>query len=226
MVKKSVMQDKKLGGYISENIKKLLEKSGLSVNQLSINTGLAFTTIKRIIDNEDTNPTIGSLELLADYFDISITDLLSDSLLSNQNSFIYSKRMKLQLIPLLKEEEIIDWPSNKASILEDEAVNSIHTDSEVSNDSYAFIAAGSTMEPAIPAKSILVIDPHGSLVNDAFVLVIKKGHLIPQIKQLILDGPDRYIRSLNLNILPNHPILIKDDEYSIIGVIKEIIRKV
>ena len=220
-------RNEKAGSFISANIKKLLERTGISVHQLSIGTNLSYPTVKRILENDDPNPTLNSVETIANYFKVTIAELLGEvpSDFSSHPNFL--KRTNLTLIPLLKDTDIIEWPKNKAAILNDETISSVSTDSNVGVNAYAMIANINSMEPAIPEKSILIIDPDGELKNKSFVIILKNGTHLAQIKQLLLDGPDRYIRTLNpeISMTSNKPIFLNEDEYQILGVIKEVISK-
>lgn len=53
---------------------KIMHNRNLSVRQVARMTGLSKSTIQKIMD-ESSNPTIGSLELLAKGLKINITDL-------------------------------------------------------------------------------------------------------------------------------------------------------
>ena len=53
---------------------KIMQERNLSVRQLSIRTGVSKSSIQKIM-NEDSNPTIGTLEKLAAGLKCHITDL-------------------------------------------------------------------------------------------------------------------------------------------------------
>ena len=61
--------------HISQSLKLLLEKNNLSQKDLSKQTGISIATINSYV-NGTRNITIERLEAIADYFDVSIDELL------------------------------------------------------------------------------------------------------------------------------------------------------
>lgn len=58
------------------NIRKLAEKSGLSINKLETAVGLSSGTINKWDKNA---PSIHKVKAVADYFGVSVDDLLRDN---------------------------------------------------------------------------------------------------------------------------------------------------
>ncbi len=213
----------KTGRIIGANITFLIKRSGVSIHQISKHTGISSPTIKRIITGEDGNPTLHSLEAIANYFNITLATLIGTSLEEHAQLPRSLQRTAWTLVPLIAHEEVLYWPQNKAAILNNALTKSVSTDSEISDDAYAMTAIGSSMEPAIPEKATLIVDPQGAQCNLCFVVVVRKDAELPQIKQLLLDGPDKYLKTFHTN--QHAMILLKPDMYKIVGVVKEIILK-
>lgn len=62
---------------IQTNLKELLNKNNISINRLSIETGLSRPTLTSLMNNESKGIQFDTLEKLLDYFDISISDFFS-----------------------------------------------------------------------------------------------------------------------------------------------------
>ena len=61
---------------IGENIKKYRNKLGISQDQLSKKSGLAFHTIAKIEAGSTPNPTIETVKKIADALGVSLDDLM------------------------------------------------------------------------------------------------------------------------------------------------------
>lgn len=224
MAKNNIENSYRKNILIGKNIRKLITHRGISLHQLGKSTGISFTTIRRIVEDEESNPTLASLEAIANYFEVSVSALLGES--TNEiNSPILLKRKTYKLVPLIEYEDVDLWPENKDVKLHSETIKSVSTDSDVSDDAFALIANDSSMEPAILHQSILIVDPHHAIYNKCFIVLIKKNAKIPQIKQILLDGPYKYLKTLNPEISQSASILLDEEQYKIRGVIREIITK-
>ena len=60
---------------VSENIRKLRQKKGMSQDRLSKKADLALNTIVKIETEENPNPTLETLEKIAKALGVSVSDL-------------------------------------------------------------------------------------------------------------------------------------------------------
>ena len=81
---------------MAKNISKYMEKAGIDRNKLSADLGISYTTITDWIKGK-TYPRIDKIELLANYFGISKSDLVEDSV--SDITTIYN-----QLVPHRQEK--------------------------------------------------------------------------------------------------------------------------
>ena len=63
---------------VSDNIRKLRQKKGMSQDRLSKEADLALNTIVKIETGENPNPTVETLEKIAKALGVSVADLLKD----------------------------------------------------------------------------------------------------------------------------------------------------
>jgi transcriptional regulator with XRE-family HTH domain len=63
---------------LRSNLRYLLDKAELSENELSRRTGISQQIINRMLSGENTNPKIATLTPLAHYFHISISQLIGE----------------------------------------------------------------------------------------------------------------------------------------------------
>lgn len=62
---------------ILENIRALCAKNNISIARLERETGLGNATIRRW---EESSPTVENLKAVADYFSVSVNELLKEAL--------------------------------------------------------------------------------------------------------------------------------------------------
>jgi transcriptional regulator with XRE-family HTH domain len=63
---------------VSDNIRKLRQKKGMSQDRLSKEADLALNTIVKIETGENPNPTVETLEKIAKALGVSVADLFKD----------------------------------------------------------------------------------------------------------------------------------------------------
>lgn len=209
----------KLNSKISENLSLLMEYNHVNLPQLSKNTGLAASTLSRIKNDPDCNPTIESLKLLADFFGVTISQLIGDEPLPFEpNGLKISPQKHLwKTLPLLTLEQTLEWPHKKSDI-ENKITKTTSTDIEVGDNGFAIKLEGHSMEPRFSSGSTLIFDPDLQPKDRSFVLILQHGKHLPQFKQLFMDGADYHIKSLNPEFEGSKLSYIEPDKFRLIGV--------
>jgi len=67
-----------MANKVSDNIRKLRQKNGMSQDRLSKKADLALNTIVKIETGENPNPTVETLEKIAKALGVSVVDLFKD----------------------------------------------------------------------------------------------------------------------------------------------------
>jgi transcriptional regulator with XRE-family HTH domain len=67
-----------MANKVSDNIRKLRQKKGMSQDRLSKKADLALNTIVKIETGENPNPTVETLEKIAKALGVSVADLFKD----------------------------------------------------------------------------------------------------------------------------------------------------
>ena len=178
---------------LSKILCKLLTEANISETELARRTGIAQPLINQILSEKNTNPKIATLKPIADYFMVSIDQLVgyeplpSDRILGTFNM----KHKGWRRIPLIVWEKV----NNPNRIKFDVPLDYVITDMDVSDFSYAMKMQGSSMEPIIPAeKTILIIDPEKNPMDRDFILVYIQKLGASIVKQLLIDGKDYYVK--------------------------------
>ena len=177
---------------LSANLKNLLFHAKISENELARKTGVAQQVINRILSGENKNPKIATLSPLANYFMVSISQLIGDE--------IFDVKPKLNISHLgWKEIPMLDW-----DLLIEKALNELLSQSNEkllvdinpSENIFALKMHDDSMDPKFSNGSILIFDHNKKPSNGDFVLIELPNHQI-EFRQLIIKSNKHYKKCLN-----------------------------
>lgn len=191
---------------LSENLNLLMAKARMNSNELARKTGLPATTIKRIRNSDQANPTITTLWPIAKYFAITVDALLGEEPNYSMQPFMHG----LNTIPLLTWRECIDIHA----LSYEKIPKKIATEKQVSEKSFALAVEEKDLV-VFPEKSLLIVDPNKQPESGDYVIVAKSELGMASIKKYIIETDQVYLKSMitGLGIAPYTP------EFKIVGVI-------
>lgn len=194
--------------HLSDNLNILMAKARLSSSELARHIGIPATTIKRIRNNEQSNPTITTLMPIAKYFSVSLNELIGDKSLEVRNE--PHSMTQIRKIPLLSWSEcihsqLLDY--NKCS-------QHIFTERQVSNKAFALKTGDHELE-FFRQNSILIIEPDVNLETNNFVIVANIEYNIASIRKYLIEIDQIYLKPLTKGLAT----AILTDNYKILGVI-------
>ncbi len=202
--------NKSLQNIIASNISLLMKYKNIDATVLSNATGLPSSTISRLRSTKtESAPNLLSLMPIANYFNISISQLIGEEKLYSDN------KCPLNTIPFLNSETINAF-LNSHSI----AFEVVSVDIDVGKHSFAYYLRGSAMEPQFPDKSLLIIDPSIEYEHLDYVLFMPKDKNSPILRQILLEGDDMYLRTLNPSF--NEFIKFSEVQFKILGVMIQV----
>lgn len=196
---------------LSDILKILLKHRKLTVSELSRHTGIVQPVIYRMTTGETDNPKLSSLLPIADYFNVSISQLIGEEPLATTHQ---GTSQKISTIPLLTWTDAYDYKNASLHVQKN------ITASGLSQDAFALIMPDTSMEPMFQRGSLLIFDPMVEPQDRSFVLVQLEETQTPVFRQLIIDVNQRYLKPLNpdLNLFKMR-LLNKND--SILAVLIE-----
>lgn len=193
---------------LSDNLNTLMAKARINSNELARLTGLPATTIKRIRNNEQSNPTVSTLLPIAEYFSTTISELLAceEGFIGNISPKFYG----LKSIPLLSWRECVHFFSLDYSKINQR----VPTEKDVSDKSFSLKVEESDLA-TFPENALILVDPEMTPESSDFVIVAKSEHGIACIKKYIIETDQIYLKSLvkGIDIVP------LTAEYKILGVV-------
>lgn len=163
----------------------LMKKFELSAPELERLTGVPASTTYRLLKDKQGNPTFEVLKKLASFFQITVSQLIGEEPIGNKQ------------IPVIPSKEILSYL--KMTNEEKAKYPTIPVDFPLNNKCFATTANDGLMEPFILQGSLIIIDPEREISNKDFVIFIGAHSNEPQIRQIVKDGDELYLKILNDN---------------------------
>lgn len=190
-----------------------MDEARLNSEELSRRIGLPASTIKKIRNNHDSNPTLSTLSPIAKYFTLSISQLIGDEPFPEsrlKGAYRINERI-LSHIPVISWEMAVLWPS--ADITPKQTITSEH---QYSTDSFALIVEEDDWENLAVGTS-LIIDPSLKPAHRDYIIVHRTGQKSPTLRQALFDEGQSYLKP----VTPGYNITALTPEHNILGVVVE-----
>lgn len=156
-------------------------------------TRIGSATISRLLSDDTANPTIDTLNELAKLFEVNVAQLIGESPLSTK--IVDPKNIPQSSIPLLNFTTVGAFIAHNEI---PENCERVTTDMEISELLFAIKMNDDSMKPLFPNGTTLIFKKSETFKDYSYVLVEISGNYV--IKQLILDPPNLFIRSINPDI--------------------------
>jgi transcriptional regulator with XRE-family HTH domain len=212
---KAIKISKAESDQLGQNICQLLKERQISDNQLAEDLHLPIITIRRIITGETHDPRISTLKLIANYFDITIDELL-DERKNIPVSFIENN--KPQFLPKLdwttasqiqsiKDLDLASWKNWHPITFGDEY--------QVSEKAF-ILESTPSMYPRYSPGTLFVIDPNALPLDGDILLIKRKKNGDIFLRELMIDFPERRLLSIAQN---STDVTFSEEDYLILGVV-------
>lgn len=211
---------------MAKNIAKYMEKAGVDRNKLSADLGISYTTITDWIKGK-TYPRIDKIELLANYFGVSKSDLVEDavsdiSTIYNQlapprQEKVYNfadrqlREQNKKVVPLVGQTAANPAELTYGDETYDETVE---TNVPKSAD-FALVVKGDSMEPIFADGSIVFYKQQDDVENGEIAVVEIDGNGVT-LKKVYFNYDDETVILRSLNDKYEDRVL-HPDEVRIIG---------
>lgn len=195
-------------------LRALMDEMGLSESELARRTQVGQPVIHRILSGETDNPRVATLSQIANYFSLSISQLIGDAPLP-ENRLPGTHKPYLHAwsqVPLLTWEQAASWP-NRQTI---QNPLMVATDLPIGKDAFALRVKDTTMSPRFIEGILLIVDPERVAGDRDFAILSVMGQKQAIFKQILKDGVDVYLKPLN----PDFKTTLMDDmQHQIIGTV-------
>jgi SOS-response transcriptional repressor LexA len=201
---------------ISVNLKRLMDREKINASELGRNIKLAQPIIHRLLTGKNVNPKLATIRPIANYFDVTISQLIGEDLLVLDDQEREGAVWKQ--VPVLSWSDVSPVVSGTQTVMISEKVS---TDACVSDSAYAVVIENTGLEPHFPKGSKVVVEPKRQPTDSDFLVVITTEGADPHIRQVVSDGADSYLKSLNPALSKMNMVRL-DNVYKILGVVVQV----
>lgn len=186
-----VIEDVSKDSFVGDVLTKVMSARGVDVARLSDETGIPVPTINRLRTNKNSNPTLATLLPIANYFDITINQLIGkENLTERADPAFPSKRLVSSCVPIITIEDSVKgiYSSNSPVVT---------TSAKVSDKAFGITVKETFITSQFPENAILIFDPVLKPNHRDYVIVRIGEHHKPTLRQLLIDGDDYYFKPLS-----------------------------
>jgi SOS-response transcriptional repressor LexA len=179
---------------LQKNLKKLMVKHGnLSVSCLAKATHLPQPTLYQLYTGVTEKPRGKTLLALADYFSITVDQLLGTEVLPNHLPEKVKQQLELHTAPLLAWEDLQHWPDQ----INFNHKKEIYLDQQSSQTTFAIHLPDSSMEPLLPNGCLLILDTEKTAKNKDCAIIFLNETQQFVFKKILTQNEQIYIQSTN-----------------------------
>ncbi|WP_218814254.1 helix-turn-helix domain-containing protein [Rickettsiella endosymbiont of Dermanyssus gallinae] len=171
---------------LNDILEYLMKEHRINTQQLHKYTGVPLSTLKRLRLNKGNNPTVASLVPIAQYFNISVDQLIGIDPLE-KNSGLQNEIT----VPIIEWENASNPQKDKCK---QPFAPLLVTDMALSHDSYALLIKEQQWSNFLPG-SLLIIDPHLTPNNRDFLIITEEKRQLPQLHQLLIFKSKSYLKT-------------------------------
>lgn len=149
-----------------DRLRTLRKSRKLTQDKLATDLGIAKSTIS-MYENGNREPDFETLELIADYFNVSLASLINEQ---SAHSASHSKGISIPVlgyvragIPIETVEEILDYEE-------------ISQDMAAQGDYFALSIKGNSMEPRIAEGDVVIVRKQNIVENGELAVVLVNGN--------------------------------------------------
>lgn len=197
-----VIKSTRQKSLLNTRLEKALTKKGWNLKTLSELSGVSLGSVHKMATDPDSNPTMTSLESVARALSVSIAYLIGE----NVDPF------QICNVPLLNWQDITLDFCDFSEMNKNQEISHIAVTGEKSENLFALKVEDRSMEPVFPEKSVLVFNPEKEPYDGSYVLLWLESLKKSMFKELLIDEPDYFVRSINPNFSENLKKLDKKDK--------------
>jgi SOS-response transcriptional repressor LexA len=203
---------------IRQTLELLLQLHDLTEAELARRSKMPQPTIHRLLTGATPDPRLSTLLPLAEFFDITINQLVGAEPLPQLSRDISGTR-KLVKLPLIPWDKAADWQKIIGDYIPAnwQYWTTVTTDNKPSPNSFALIIEVKDMPPPFGYNSVLILDPDFELRHGSYVVIHRISDQSTTIKKLQFEGAEKWLVPLNEKIAAT----LYSEDYVICGTITQ-----
>lgn len=207
---------------IAKNLEWLIfHKHRINPNILAAAAKVPQPTIHRILTGESLDPKTATLQPIASYFGVSVSDLREKDLeaIAHGAGNVSPGPAPSGKVPVIAWVRAGDFAEAVDNYQPGQAEDWVEVTVPVRRYTFALRVEGDSMEPDFPPGTLLIVEPEMDPQPNDFVIAKNGGDAT--FKQLVKDGADWYLKPLN----SRYPMKQVLEGTHIVGVVRESVRK-
>lgn len=207
---------------INDRLKLLREDAKLTQLQVAERFSISKNSISEW-EKGKSSPSLDKLPVLARLYKTSIEYILTgrESKGMGMEHQINGSGLAVGRVPLISLKQACIWGSTTTMQTEftNESITEWVETTEARSECFALMMVGDSMlnphnQKSLSEGMVIIIDTAAECTHRSIVVAQVKGQEQAVIRQLIIEGSDRYLTALN----PQYPLIVVNDETTIIGV--------
>ena len=200
---------------LRDNLLRLMKDAHLNAEQLSRRVGLPASTIKKIRNNAECNPTLSTLLPIAKYFSLTVSQLLGDIDWPTDRINARSPTTTTALSSL----PIRDW-QDCGDLDQKKHYERVSSENNYSADAFALVVQTEEWENLLPG-TILLVEPNYKPQHRDYIITKKRNQIEATLKQWLVNDDEVYLKTPTAGF----PIQALPKEQQVLGVVVEYKKK-
>jgi|GEM_PF-899746 SOS-response transcriptional repressor LexA len=202
---------------VSHILRALMAANNIDETTLSKAIGVANSSLSRIKNDPACNPTLASLKPIAEYFSITVSQLLGETALSKVRISESTRKQTwvVNQLPIIAWDQIARFKRDELH----EFTEWMPSNRDLTSEAFVLCVEATTWGDLFARGAFLIVDQVPSVEDGDFVVVHSRVDDQYVLKRLLIDGRQRYLQSLSPAL--QHTSLLGADE-AIVGVVVEI----
>ncbi len=199
---------------LRDNLINLMRLKDTNMTDIHRKTGVPVTTIQRICKNVNANPTLASLMPIADFFSVTMAQLIGEEPLPNTQENKTAPQQWVN-VPVIGWQQAVYWLDVPSIAPQQQR----YVSTELQVDDHAFaLEIHDDHHDNFQKGALLVVDPHLSPKHRDYVISHKKGSHQVSLKRLLIHEGDTYLKPTSSEF----KTVLTSDQHRIIGVVVQI----
>jgi SOS-response transcriptional repressor LexA len=194
---------------LRDNLLFLMKQHKTNMTLIFKQTGVPITTIQRICKDPQANPTLASLIPIAEFFSITLAQLIGEDPLPHQQAAANTER--LIQVPVISWQQAIHWPRAQYTHHQSRYVT---TELNLSDHAFALDIEDDYLD-SFHRGTKLIVDSTTEPNHGDYVISHKKASPIASLNQILKHEADTYLKPTN----PDFKTTLMDEHYRLIGVV-------
>lgn len=198
---------------LRDNLIHLMKLKDTNMTSIHRQTGVPVTTIQRICKDSGANPTLASLMPLADFFSVTVAQLIGEEPLPSAKEKHLTPR-RWTNVPVINWQQAVYWLDVPSIAQQPRYVT---TEIGIGENSFA-LEINDDHHNNFQKGALLIVDPSLSVNHRDYVISYKEGSQQASLKQVLMHEGDIYLKPTNSDFKTT----LMDNQHRIIGVVVQV----